>query len=248
MTRFWKLLLAAGVLAAFASPALAAGKAPGKPARDATDEEDDEEADLTSQTPQTPVDNKPVVEVARGWYMQADPGSFDYLGLIPTPGFPNPFGKGVSWGNSIRLHVGDDIVTTRHFGLSAQFTFWQVVNKGIYVPEALPTQGATRSFLYEASVRPTVMIGSAGRFNIYGRAGAGVGFLQKARAEEPVEGLYSSFSTGLAPKPFFGGGLGVEYYTRLSHFSFTFVEANVLYFPGLDIAFAVNFAGFKYTF
>ncbi len=217
------------------------------------EEEEDEGSELTPDSaPQEVEPARAPVEVARGFFVQTDPGVFDYLGRIQQPDYLYSFGDALSMGPAFRLHVGADLITRERFGVSAQATFWQVVNNLSYDPNSgiiSPAQGDTRSFLYEVAVRPTLLLGSSGRLNVYGRVGLGVGFLQQAVEEVREAGVYyGSFEKGLVPKPFFSGGAGIEYYTRLSHFSVTLVEVNALYMTGVDIGLGISFLGLKYTF
>ncbi len=236
------LFLALSVVPAWAQPVQA-------PAQEDIDDEDSEPA-LPSGAMQGNGSAERVVEVARGAYVKTEPVVFDYLGVLP--GIASyPFGVGLATGHGMRLLAGGDVLTGERIGLSAEVAFWQVVNKAL-VPRS-PSylhQGPTRSYLFEVAARPTVILGASGRFNLYLKGGLGVCFLEgdinPAEMTDPT--LYSSFTYGLNPKPFAAGGAGLEYYTRLSHFSFTFFEVDVLYVMGVDLALGVNLAGVKYTF
>ncbi len=246
MWRFLVMIGMAGV-ALWCTPPLHA-----QPVRGTTGDDIDEEGEpaLPSGVAEDTGRSERVVEVARGGYIKTEPVVFDYLGVLPGAA-DYAFGYGLATGHGMRLVAGGDLVTGSTVGISAEVAFWQVVNKAL-VPRS-PSylhQGPTRSYLFEISARPTVILGSAGRFNLYLKGGVGVCFLEgdidPAELTDPT--LYSSFTYGLNPKPLASGGGGLEYYTRLSHFSFTFLEIDVLYVLGVDVALAVNFAGVKYTF
>ena len=154
----------------------------------------------------------PVDEVERGFYLGADVG-VSYLGGLPAAaGTPSPS----SWGMMLRLEAGYDI--GRHFTVSLFGAFAAYGAGSEYIGYS---DGA-------ASGAFTQLIpGIAVRFNAFGfadsqgvertwlyvKAGAGWAFFQPQSlfTATPASSSYSAF--------YAFGGVGVQYYTHLRHFS-----------------------------
>lgn len=221
---------------------------------DAEEEEDEELApQKSSQANQQPV------EVARGFYMKVDPGFFDFRGTIQANPNYYPFGMGDFWSVDFRYIAGYDMLTSGRMGLSLEALYGQTTTysspyDATTVPEFM-TLGHFRTQSLEVAARPTALLGPKGRFNLYARFGLGANFIHLHRSIESIPSqqqellqYYSSLAYGLHPHPYVVGGAGLEYYTRLSHFSFTFAEINYYYMMGFDTALSFHFAGLKYTF
>lgn len=262
MHSFWmsltRALLLVPLLGTLALPADALAQSSKK--AKAAEEIDDEDEDLSAQQPPSRSASK-LVEVARGFYLKADPGFMDYLGTLqPNPAY-YPFGYGDAWSVAFRYVAGYDVFTSNRLGLSVEGMYEQTTSYNSPWDGTNPstpgfmTLGHFRSHMLEVVARPTALLGPKGRFNLYARGGAGATFLQLHRSIESIPAqqqdllqYYSSLKYGLHPLPYGVIGAGLEYYTRLSHFSFTFAEINYYLMFGFDTALAIQFAGFKYTF
>lgn len=253
MTSSWKLLFGAALLlTGLPDLAQAQSRSRTAPTEDIEEDEDDVNLRDDAATPK-----QALVEVARGLYVKSDPGFMDFAGVISANPAYYPFGSGVSWSTEFRSLVGYDLFASGNLAFSAEAGY--VLASTMYRPadatldgqDQYMSLGHFQSHRLEAAVRPQFVFGPSGRFNAYVRAGAGAMFLTLHRSIEtipPELQIYYSTLSSLRPLPLLTGGAGIEYYTRLSHFSFTFLELNAYYVLGLDIAYSINFAGFKYTF
>jgi len=262
MHSFWlslsRVLCLAPLILSLATPSDAYAQSSKK--AKASEDIDDEDEDLGAS--QGSSKNAPsLVEVARGFYMKSDPGFMDYLGTVQANPAYYPFGYGDSWSVGFRYVAGYDLYTSNRLGLSVEGLYEQTTSYNSPWDGSNPatpgfmTLGHFRSHMIEVVARPTALLGPKGRFNLYARAGAGATFLQLHRSVESIPSAqqdllqyYSSLKYGVHPLPYVVLGGGLEYYTRLSHFSFTFAEVNYYAVLGFDNALSVQFAGFKYTF
>ncbi|MFM7202925.1 MAG: hypothetical protein ACKO6N_19225 [Myxococcota bacterium] len=253
MSPLWKLLLCSTLaLSALPTSADAQSRSRTAPAEDIEEEEDDVNLKDDSSDPK-----QALVEVARGLYVKSDPGFMDFAGVIYANPAYYPFGAGVSWSAEFRSIIGYDLFSAGSVAFSAEAgyvlasTMYRTADATLDGQEQYMSLGHFQSHRLEAAIRPQYVFGPSGRFNVYARAGAGAMFLTLHRSIESVppelQGYYSTLSS-IRPLPMVTGGAGLEYYTRLSHFSFTFAELNAYYVLGLDVAYSINFAGFKYTF
>lgn len=217
----------------------------------------DEEAEEEEEEEEKPASEKTeLLDVVRGGWVMGDAGTLSYLGKLSLGEAYYPFGSQVGWGSSFRLSGGYDVLSTDRLGMALRFSYAQSLNRApdgtLDGYEGFLTLGHFQSHQLEASVQPGYFLGKSGRLHVFGRLGAGLTFLQAHRPAEAIPEtlrvLYSSLDNGFNPKISLAGGAGVEYYTRLAHFSFTLLEANFYYILGVDLAASVNFMGLKYTF
>lgn len=249
--RLLSALLSSFLLLELLSPDAAYAQASKKRPVAAEDEEEEEE-----EPEKAPAEKTQLQDVVRGGWVMGDAGTLDYLGKLSLGESYYPFGYGVSWGNSFRLSGGYDVLTADRLGMALRFAYTQSLNRAVdstYAgAEGFLTYGHFQSHLLEVSVQPGYYLGPAGRLHVFGRLGAGMTFLQAHRPAseiaEPLRVLYTSLDNGFNPKITASLGGGVEYYTRLAHFSFMLLEANFYYVMGVDLAASVNFMGLKYTF
>jgi hypothetical protein len=154
----------------------------------------------------------PVDEVERGFYLGADVG-VSYLGSLPAQaGTPSPS----SWGMVLRLEAGYDIgryVTVSAFGA---FAAYSAGSEYIGYSQGLAS-GAFTQLIPGVAVRFNALGFADGqgvqRTWLYVKVGAGWAFFQPQAlfTLTPATSSYSSF---------YGfGGVGVQYYTHLRHFS-----------------------------
>lgn len=188
-------------------------------------------------------------EVVRGFYVQAILTDRDFLGTVVLNPAYYPIGATSSWGTGLRLGMGYDVVDAPSFGLAVEASYDQGAYNGVSYsrnPQSL-IQGDFRIHALNLGLRPSLVLGQSRRWSVFARALGGMFLSEQAISDEAVA---SSGITGIHGtwKPAFGGGLGVEYYSKLSHFSFTFAEAEFLYVLGFDTALSIDFVGLKYTF
>jgi hypothetical protein len=187
---------------------------------------------------------RPVREIVKGAYLKVNLGPLFWLPAMSN--FTN------TTGTEMDFSFGYDVVDTLGFTLSIEGSFFQVITNGHGVsmdpqsdPRAAnsPIQGDFRIFGGTASVRAAANIGGrrVKRFSISGHGGGGVGYspaLVDLTNPEVVARITFANSEGARyimqdrPLGLIQGGLGLEYYTRLSHFS-----------VGLDIDFNVILGG-----
>ena len=154
----------------------------------------------------------PVDEVERGFYLGADVG-VSFLGGLPAQaGTPSPS----SWGMMLRLEAGYDIgryVTVSIFGA---FAAYGAGSEYIGFSEGAAS-GAFSQLIPGLAVRFNALgfADSQGvqRTWLYVKAGAGWAFFQPQALFTPTPAT-SSYSAFYA-----FGGVGVQYYTHLRHFS-----------------------------
>ena len=143
---------------------------------------------------------------------------------------------------------GYDVVDTLGFTLAVEGSFFQTITNGTGVSEDLnrdriglpsPIQGDFRVFGAIVGVRAGPNVGGkrVKRLNISGHAGGGIGYSPPlVDLQDPtIAGRIASEFGGILqgrPLGLVQGGLGLEYYTKLSHFSL-----------GLDIDFNVIIGG-----
>lgn len=178
---------------------------------------------------------RPVREIVKGAYLKVNLGPIIWLPSISS--FTS------STGTEMDFSFGYDVVDTLSFTLSVEGSFFQVVTNGdgvstdIGAQLASPIQGDFRVFGGIASVRAGGNVGGkrVKRLTIAGHGGGGVGYspalvdLQDPRVVSRMAygSILQARVLGLVQ-----AGAGLEYYTRLSHFS-----------VGLDIDFNVILGG-----
>lgn len=154
----------------------------------------------------------PVDEVERGFYLGADIG-LAFLGSLPAAsGTPSPS----AWGALVRLELGYDIgryVTVNIFGEFASYragSDYTGYSNGV-------ASGDSTQLIPGAAVRFNALGFSDGqgvqRTWLYVKAGAGWAFFEPGAlfTTTPATSSYSSF--------YAFGGVGIQYYTHLRHFS-----------------------------
>lgn len=196
-----------------------------------------------------------VREIERGFYLKANAGSTIFLmnrGAILRPG------------TTLDLTLGGDFLDKEKVSASFDFTFGQAIHNGMpfdrqgelgYGPNQL-IEGDIHTFALlvgvEASAYPVRRLG------IGGHIGGGVTFvpllMNRQYYDEEVVGLSQGDGAwgGVRPgvhqgvRPTIYAGPTIEYYTKLSHFSFG-LDVDVIFPIGLDLG--LKATGFlKYTF
>ena len=249
MNRLLSLIVAAPLL--MTSPAWA---------QSVEDLDENEDAETSTTRSSRFGGDKVVREIVKGPYAKSNVGGAGYL--LDFNGFVNA-------GTAVGLSFGYDFVDREKTSMAAEFGVWQGIHNGCSVerqgpPGTLGTcngnakgkpspgiQGDLRtySFLanYEISKYPTRRIG------IGARLGAGVLVSpllidQIAWDTQIVAGEWGGIDPGYhsGPKPLGFGGVTLEYYSKVSHFSVG-ADADVFYAVGFDLGY--NASGYlKYTF
>lgn len=198
---------------------------------------------------------RPVREIVKGAYLKVNLGPLFWL--PPISSFTS------TTGTEMDISFGYDVVDTLGFTLSIEGSFVQVITNGDGVSTEIgrdiqsPIQGDFRIFGGTASIRAAANIGGkrVKRFSISGHGGGGVGYSPTniPRDSEVYARMFSRMAYGeVLQDKLLGlvqGGLGFEYYTRLSHFSVGLdVDFNVI-LGGPIVAMGVATNAFaKYTF
>ncbi|MBJ93330.1 MAG: hypothetical protein CMP23_02520 [Rickettsiales bacterium] len=188
---------------------------------------------------------RPAREVVKGAYAKINIGPLFWLGDIKGDNVSRT-GTAAS-GTEIDFSFGYDIVDTLGFTLAVEGSFFQVITNGTGISEdandrlGLPSviQGDFRIFGAIAAVRAGPNLGGkrVKRLNISGHVGGGVGYsppLVDLESPTIVGRINSEYGGILQGRPLglVQGGVGIEYYTKLSHFSL-----------GLDVDFNVVIGG-----
>ncbi|MCK6528896.1 adventurous gliding motility protein CglE [Myxococcota bacterium] len=185
-----------------------------------------------------------VREVVKGFYVRGGIGYLVFLGQL---------GPVTSGGNAVDLALGGDIIDQPGFTLTVEGDFFQGINNGISNLECgdcgSPVQGDFRSIGGIGRVKFSLNFGGKKirRGSLYFDVGGGVYFSPSLRTDAlgtTDAGVIHSSPAGLVT-----GGLGLEYYTKLAHFSVG-VDASfyvVLGLPVVPMALAVS-PFIKYTF
>ncbi len=178
---------------------------------------------------------RPVREVVKGAYAKLNFGPL--IWLPPISGFTS------STGTEMDISFGYDVLDRLNFTLTVEASFFQLVTNGdgvsIDLPFASPIQGDFRVFGGMAAIRAGPNIGGkrVKRLSIAVHAGGGVGYspplvdMQSQNVNARIAAGYGYIMQG-RPLGIIQAGAGVEYYTRLSHFSL-----------GLDLDFDVLLGG-----
>ena len=156
-------------------------------------------------------------EVVRGGYAKA---SIGYQGWFTTPY--------VSYGSSFAFGGGYEFVDQLAFTIGAEGNFHLATVNGLSGtsstgPGTSPVQGDFQSLAGLFSLRGAVNFGGrqVKRIQLNIRAGGGVWYSPEARDLEDIDNPLLGF--GVSPHgraiPAIDAALGIEYYTRLSHFS-----------------------------
>lgn len=188
-----------------------------------------------------------LADVVRGTYVQAMLTETKYLGLVAQADpYLLPVGDRSYWGVGVKMSVGRELVDMPSFTLGGELSYGQGAFNGDSpnnFPDS-PVQGDFRTHTFQLSIKPTLVLSRSRRWSVAFKVTGG-GMISEASVSEynqPVPGLHGTF------KPFGGAGLGLEYYSKLAHFSVTLVEGEFLYAPGFDASAGINFVGLKYTF
>ncbi len=193
-----------------------------------------------------------VREVVHGGYLKASVGSTIFAGPRGSQGIVDP-------GTTLVISGGYDFYNASNFTVSGELSLytsmhsgmdWQVQAGAITDPN-LRTQGDILLVgglaMFQMNFFPTR------RFGVGPRIGGGVNFAPLLIPEDEyldkvIGGAYGGFGTPVhdGTLPTVGGGVNIEYFTKLSHFSLG-ATVDVLYIVGMDVG--VFPAGyFKYTF
>jgi hypothetical protein len=195
-------------------------------------------------------DKRQVREIERGLYAKSNVGGAFYI--LDLKEWLKP-------GTILGLSVGQDFVDRESVSMAWEVGFFQGVHNGTYfdvqaqmgcIELGTCVQGDTRTYSLFSAVEwsryPSKRIG------IGGRIGGGLMFSPLLMDEEfyidevvKTWGGYSS-SRHDGTYPMGLGGVGIEYYTKLSHFSVG-LDVDAFYAVGFDLG--SNASGyFKYTF
>jgi hypothetical protein len=272
---FWLLLLLAAAVA-FPSTVLAQGDDPDEPEEEEDDEEEDDdgrppddddddgnEVDIDSERRESPRARRQ--EAARQQQRRRQPrevvkGFYAKVNLGPLIWMPPISSWTSSTGTAFDVSLGGDVIDQLGFTLSIEGSFFQLVTNGDGVSSDLglqlqsPIQGDFRVFGGIVGVRAGPNLGGkrVKRISVAGHAGGGIGYspplvdMQDARVLQRM--VYGSIMQGRA-LGLVQAGVGVEYYTRLSHFSlgldvdFDLIIGGPVVAMGLALDFFV-----KYTF
>jgi hypothetical protein len=178
---------------------------------------------------------RPVREIVKGAYLKVNLGPLFWL--PPMSNFTS------TTGTEMDISFGYDVVDTLGFTLSIEGSFFQLITNGDGVSTDIgaqigsPIQGDFRIFGGTASVRAAANIGGrrVKRLSISGHGGGGIGYspaLVDLTDNRVVSRMAYGYIMQERPLGLVQGGLGLEYYTRLSHFS-----------VGVDIDFTVVLGG-----
>lgn len=223
---------------------------------DELDEEDFADDVAESQSIEAPTerqiaeDSEVLPEVVRGGYVQAMLTDTLFLGsqtFLDESGYPYVgIGTVSGWGLGLKMALGYELVESASFSAALEVAYGQgafnAAGPGAF-PES-PVQGDFRTHTGQLSIKPTLIMGRSRRLSLVGKVTGGMLYSPQIVSDEslPPTGVHGT------AHPFGGAGLGIEYYSKLAHFSVTLVEAEYLYILDFDTAFAVNFVGVKYTF
>ena len=172
-------------------------------------------------------------EVVKGLYAKINIGPLFWFGSIKGDNVSHTGTS--STGTEMDFSLGYDIVDTLPFTLAVEASFFQVITNGTGVSEdlnrdriGLPSaiQGDFRIYGAIVAVRAGPNLGGkrVKRLNISGHAGGGVGYspplidMQSPTIAGRIASEYGGIMQG-RPLGLIQGGVGVEYYTKLSHFS-----------------------------
>ncbi len=223
---------------------------------DALDEEDFADDMAEAQSIEAPTerqvaeDSEVLPEVVRGAYVQAILTDTLFLGsetFVDEAGFPYVGVGAVSgWGLGLKMAFGYELVESASFSAALELAYGQGAfnASGPSVFPESPVQGDFRTHTGQVSLKPTLILGKSRRLSLVGKVTGGVLYSPQIVSDDslPPTGVHGT------PHPFGGAGVGLEYYSKLAHFSVTLAEAEYLYVVGFDSAFALNFVGVKYTF
>ena len=178
---------------------------------------------------------RPVREIVKGAYLKVNIGPLFWLPTISN--FTS------STGTEMDISFGYDVVDTLGFTLAVEGSFFQVITNGdgvstdIGAQIASPIQGDFRIFGGMAGIRASGNVGGkrVKRLSISGHGSGGVGY-SPALVDLADPRVLSRMAYGYImqdrPLGLVQAGLGLEYYTRLSHFSL-----------GVDIDFDIIIGG-----
>jgi hypothetical protein len=198
-----------------------------------------------------------VKEITKGWYAKSNIGGAGYLGKFL--GFVNA-------GTAVGLTVGQDFLDQEKKSAAWELGLIQGVHNGCGYQEQADyacngnlsgkdspyIQGDLRTYTLQGALEYSVYPNR--RFGIGGRAVGGLLLspllIHPTYYDEEVLPEWGRTANPPTyhdrPHPMVGGGVTVEYYTRLSHFSIG-ADADVFYAIGFDLGF--NASGYlKYTF
>ncbi len=199
-------------------------------AQDDPEEEDDDDDDIDRDRRESPrarqqkkARKRIVREVVKGFYAKLNFGPLIWLPSIST--------WAGSTGTAFDVSLGGDVIDQLGFTLSVEGSFFQVVanagpNAGVGVLPGSPIQGDFRVLGGIIGIRGGPNLGGkrVKRLSIAGHAGGGVGYspvlidMESSTVQNNIAAPYGFIMQG-RPLGIVQAGLGVEYYTRLAHFS-----------------------------
>ncbi len=185
-----------------------------------------------------------VREVVKGLYFKSNVGTAIYLGNFKAPT--------VQAGTSVGLAVGQDFVDNERSSIAWEVDFIQGVHNGLSNDLQLGNGCAAIGTCLQGDLR-TYTLGAhlefatypRRRFGIGGRVGGGVMIAPQLVLLEGVNDVVLTEGYHSTPHPVGSGGLELEYYSKLSHFSVG-LNADAVYAIGFDLS--LNASAFlKYT-
>lgn len=221
-------------------------------------EEDDKKADRKEEKAKAAAKDSVVREIVRGPYVRANVGTTAFIGARRSILRP---------GTTLDLSIGGEFVDKEKFSVGAEFTFTQALHNASLTAEEQGAVGFGPNQLIEGDIHTLgALIGVEAsaypvrRVGLGGHLGGGLTFvpllMNKTFYQSEVVG--ASQGDGYwggpqnmppvhqGPKPTIYAGFTLEYYTKLSHFSFG-ADIDFIYTIGLD--FGLKPTGYlKYTF
>jgi len=213
-------------------------------------DEYDLDSDPAARAKKTKAGKDEVVrEVDHGVYIKANVGATIYFG---------PRSPTLSPGTTLDITVGGDVFVREKVTVDVEGTVSQAIHGGTpwsVQPDLVAPQYYSQGDIYSvaAIVTAGVKFHPVRRLGLGLRAGGGIMFtpllMDKTFYEQDVVvGAWGGQRAAIHenPHPVAQGGVILEYYTKLSHFSIG-VEADFIYAVGVDYGVKVN-GFFKYTF
>lgn len=195
-----------------------------------------------------------VKEIVRGFYVRSNVGGGSYVGQFR--GF-------VYAGTMVGLSAGKDLLDTEKSSASVELSFVQGIHNGCNyeLQDSGACSGSARTGGLPVGIQGDLRTYSfllSGEYSIYPSRRLGIGpkvtagvmlspmLMDPVFYERDVAPVLGSQPYHSSPHPVVGGGVTLEYYTRLSHFSIG-ADLDVNYGLGFDIG-VFGSGYFKYTF
>jgi len=209
----------------------------------AQDFDEFDESGNTNAVERTTSRSEVVREVVKGLYFKSNIGTAIYVGRF------------VNWvqpGTAVGLAAGQDFVDNERSSIAWEVNFVQGVHNGLYNSDQLAggclqagtcLQGDLRTYTLGAHLEFATY--PKRRFGIGGRLGGGLMLAPQMVLLEGVNDVVLTEGLHGKPHPVGSGGVELEYYSKLSHFSVG-LNIDAMYAIGFDLS--VNASAFlKYT-